>query len=337
MRREGKGNGGLKPAALKSGSLPDGLPRTADAPHAEGGVRKKNKKFRRSIPLLIMLIPVLLYYIIFHFVPMFGLVMAFQDYKLNAGIQGSAFVGMQNFQYIFSVPSMLRIIGNTLRIGLLSFIIGFPFPIILAILINEVKHIRFKKAVQTLVYLPHFLSWVAVGGIVMALFSQENGVINGIRNALGMESVAFLYREGSWLTIFLGTGIWKEMGFSAIIYLAALSGVDQTMYEAADLDGCPKWKQTFYISLPAIVPTIIVTLILKAGSVVSVGFDQVYNLQNSAVNGIADVISTWVYRTGMKQMQFSISTAMGLFNSLLSLFLVTLTNSIAKKFDNSLW
>ena len=337
MRRKRGGNG-----ALKSGDLPDGLLRTADEVSAEMSTAevsagRKHRKFRRSIPLLIMLVPVMLYYIIFHFVPMFGLVMAFQDYKLNDGIQGSLFVGLRNFKYIFSVPSMLRIIGNTLRIGLLSFVIGFPFPIILAILINEVKHIRFKKTVQTLVYLPHFLSWVAVGGIVMALFSQENGVINGIRNALGMEPIAFLYREGSWLAIFLGTGIWKEMGFSAIIYLAALSGVDQTMYEAADLDGCPKWKQTFYISLPAIVPTIIVTLILKAGSVVSVGFDQVYNLQNPAVNGIADVISTWVYRTGMKQMQFSISTAMGLFNSLLSLFLVTMTNSIAKKFDNSLW
>ena len=215
--------------------------------------------------------------------------------------------------------------------------VSFPFPVMLALFINEVKHMKYKKTVQTLVYLPHFLSWVAVGGIVFTLFSQENGVVNAMIKAMGGEAYPFLYREGSWLTIFLASGIWKEMGFSAIIYLAALGGVDPNMYEAASLDGCGRWKQMFYISIPAIVPTIIVNLILKVGSIATVGFDQVYNLQTPAVNGIADVISTWVYRTGMQQMQFSISTAMGMFNSLLSLILVFATNYIAKRFDQNLW
>lgn len=298
-------------------------------------VRKNN--FKKSIPLLIMFIPVMLYYLIMRFGPMFGLVMAFQNYRLNDGILGSEFVGLANFKYIFHTPSMLAIIRNTLVIGILSFVVSFPFPVMLALFINEVKHMKYKKTVQTLVYLPHFLSWVAVGGIVFTLFSQENGVVNAMIKAMGGEAYPFLYREGSWLTIFLASGIWKEMGFSAIIYLAALGGVDPNMYEAASLDGCGRWKQMFYISIPAIVPTIIVNLILKVGSIATVGFDQVYNLQTPAVNGIADVISTWVYRTGMQQMQFSISTAMGMFNSLLSLILVFATNYIAKRFDQNLW
>lgn len=298
---------------------------------------KKKNNFKRSIPLLIMFLPVLVYFIVMHYVPMVGIVMAFQDFKLNEGILGSEFVGFRNFELIFQTPNLLNIIRNTLMIGTLSFVIGFPFPIILALFLNEVRHIKFKKTVQTLVYLPHFLSWVAVGGIVFTIFSLENGLINTIIKAFGGEAYPFLYREGSWLAIFLGSGIWKSMGFSAIIYLAALGGVDANMYEAAALDGCGKWKQMFLISIPAIAPTIVVNLILSAGSIVSVGFDQVYNLQTAAVNGIADVISTWTYRTGLKQMQFSLSTAMGVFNSLLSLILVFTTNRVAKRFGHNLW
>lgn len=298
---------------------------------------ERRRNFRRSRPLLLMFLPVILYYLIFRFGPMFGLIMAFQDFRLKDGIFGSRFVGFRNFQYIFSTPIMLRIIRNTLVLGLASFAVSFPMPILLALFINEVKHLKFKKTVQTLVYLPHFLSWVAVGGIVFTVFSQENGIVNTLMNHFGMDSYPFLYRTGSWIAIFLGSGVWKETGFAAIIYLAALGGVDQQMYEAASLDGCGKWKQMLFISIPAIAPTIIINLILKAGSIASVGFDQVYNLQTPAVNSMADVISTWVYRTGLQQMQFSISTAMGLFNSLLSLILVVLTNRFAKKAGNSLW
>lgn len=297
----------------------------------------KKNNFKRSIPLFIMFIPVIIYYAVMKYVPMGGLIMAFQNYRLNDGIFGSEFVGLTNFKYIFSTPSMLNIIRNTLVLGILSFVVSFPFPILLALLINEIRHIKYKKIVQTLVYLPHFLSWVAVGGIVFTLFSQENGIINSVLKLFGGKAFPFLYNEGSWISIFLASGVWKEMGFSAIIYLAALGGVDPNMYEAASLDGCGTWKKMFYISIPAIIPTIVVNLILKIGSIASVGFDQVYNLQTSAVNGIADVISTWVYRTGLHQMQFSISTAMGMFNSLLSLILVFTTNSIAKKFDQNLW
>lgn len=300
---------------------------------------KKNKKsnFQKSIPLLIMFIPAIAYYAIFRFGPMFGLVMAFQNYRLADGVIGSEWVGMRNFSYIFNTPSMLKIIGNTLKIGILSFVVGFPFPVMLALFLNEVRHISYKKFVQTLVYLPHFLSWVAVGGIVFTVFSQENGVINDIIQKFGGEVYPFLYKEGSWITIFLGSRVWKETGFSAIIYLAALGGIDPQLYEAASLDGCGRWKQMFYITIPCLVPTVVVNLILSAGNIINVGFDQVFNLQTPAVSGISSVISTWVYQTGIQKMMFSISTAMGLFNSLLSFILVFTVNGIAKKYKQNLW
>lgn len=299
--------------------------------------RQNKRKFQKSIPLLVMLIPAILYYIIFRIAPMFGLVMAFQDYKLSQGLFGSKFIGLTNFLYIFKTPVMLRVIRNTLVLGLLSFVISFPFPILLALFLNETKNVLFKKSVQTMVYLPHFLSWVAVGGLVFTIFAQEDGIVNNMLQALGGKAYPFLYHVGSWIAIFLGAGIWKETGFAAIIYLAALGGIDPTLYEAASLDGCPRWKQMFYVSIPCIAPTIIINLVLKAGAIATVGFDQIYNLKTAPVSEIAEVISTWTYQMGLHSLQFSLSSAMGLFNSLLSLTLVLLTNSIAKRFDKSLW
>lgn len=286
---------------------------------------------------MIMFTPVMLFYIIFCYGPMPGIIMAFQNYRFADGIFGSEWVGWANFKAIFSTPTMLHIIWNTLRIGTVGFVLGFPFPIIMALFLNEVRHLKFKKVVQTMVYLPHFLSWVAVAGIIFTLFAQEGGFINNIVRLFGGEPYPFLYKEGTWLAIFFGSGIWKGMGWGAIIYLAALSGVDMNLYEAAELDGAGRWKQMWYISIPSIIPTIVVNLILSAGGIVSVGFDQVYNLATPAVNGVSDVISTWTYRIGMQQMQFSISTAMGLFNSLLSMVLVLGTNAVAKRFDQNLW
>ncbi len=301
-------------------------------------VRKKTKhKFKRSIPLLIMFFPVILYYAIFKFEPMIGLVMAFQNYSLKKGFFGSEFIGLTNFQYIFETPIMLQVIKNTLVLGILNFVITFPFPILMALFINEVRTMWFKKTVQTIVYLPHFLSWVIVGSMCFTIFSQESGVVNNILKAITGETYPFLYKPASWTAIFVGSSIWKETGFAAIIYLAALGGIDPTLYEAASLDGCSRVKQMIHVSIPCIAPTIIINLILKAGSIATVGFDQVYNLKTDPVMDVADVISTWVYRVGLQQMQFGISTAMGLFNSLLSLILVFTVNAIARKYDKSLW
>lgn len=299
--------------------------------------KKGKKNFKRSIPLLIMFFPVVLYYVIFKFEPMIGLVMAFENFSLKKGFFGSEFIGLQNFEYIFSTPIMLQVIRNTLVLGLLNFVISFPFPILLALLINEVRKSWFKRTVQTIVYLPHFLSWVVVGSICFIIFSQESGIVNNIVKSITGSAYPFLYKPVSWMFIFVGSSIWKETGFAAIIYLAALGGIDPALYEAAALDGCGRIKKMFYVSIPCIAPTIIINLILKAGSIATVGFDQIYNLRTDPVMEVADVISTWVYRVGLQQMQFGISTAMGLFNSLLSLILVIGVNAIARRFDRSLW
>lgn len=301
-------------------------------------VRARNRKnFKRSIPLLVMFLPVILYYAIFKFAPMGGLLMAFENYSLRKGIFGSDFVGFQNFKYIFNTPLMMQVIKNTLFLGILNFVITFPFPILMALFINEVNTMWFKKTVQTIVYLPHFLSWVIVGSICFTIFSQESGIVNMILKSITGSTFPFLYKPISWIAVFIGSGIWKETGFAAIIYLAALGGIDPTLYEAASLDGCGKVKKMIHVSIPCIAPTIIINLILKAGTIATVGFDHVYNLKTAPVADVADVISTWVYRMGLQQMQFSISSAMGLFNSLLSVILVLSVNSIARRFDKSLW
>lgn len=295
------------------------------------------RKWKRSVPLLIMFTPVILYYILFKFLPMFGIVMAFQDFNIRKGFLGSPFVGLKYFEMIFSTPATLQVIKNTLFLGIVRFLIGIPFPIILALMLNEVKNQKFKKTMQTFVYLPHFLAWTIVGGMVVNLFSQSTGIVNTITQALTGDTYAYLYNEKSWLAIYFGSSIWKETGFAAIIYLAALTGVDPELYDAAAIDGASKLKQIIHVTLPAIAPTIAINMILQVGSSVNVGFDQIYVLTNPTVNRISDVISTYVYRVGLEQMQFSLTSAMGLFQSVLGLILVVMTNRMAKRADASLW
>jgi putative aldouronate transport system permease protein len=292
---------------------------------------------RRSLPLLVMFLPAIAVYVIFRYLPMFGIVMAFQDYNIADGFFHSPFVGLKYFKIIFSTPATIRVIKNTLSLGISRFLLGIPFPVFMAIMINEVKNKTFKKITQTCVYLPHFLSWVIVGGMVVTLFSQTTGFINGMIRSITGETYPFLYKEGSWLTIFFGSGIWKETGFSAIIYIAALAGVDPELYSAASVDGASKWQQILHITLPALIPTMVINMILHAGNSVNVGFDQVYNLTNATVNSISDVISTYVYRVGLLQFQFSLTSALGLFQSVLGICLVVITNWFARKTENSLW
>jgi putative aldouronate transport system permease protein len=295
------------------------------------------KNLRRSLPLLCMFLPAAAVYIVFRYLPMFGIVMAFEDYNIADGFFGSPFVGLKYFRIIFSTPATIQVIKNTLILGISRFLLGIPFPVIMAVMINEIRNTNFKKITQTCVYLPHFLSWVIVGGMVTTLFSQGSGFINYVIKAFTGEPYPFLYKEGSWLAIFFGTGLWKETGFSAIIYLAALSGIDPELYSAASIDGASRWKQSLYITLPSLVPTMVINMILHAGNSVNVGFDQVYNLTNATVRSISDVISTYVYRVGLQQFQFSLTSALGLFQSVLGIILVLVTNSLAKRTENSLW
>lgn len=298
---------------------------------------QRRRKWKQNIPLIVMFVPVIAFYLIFKYAPMVGVIVAFKSYNFAEGIFGSPWVGLKNFNMLFSNPKSLLIIRNTLVLSLLNIAVGFPFPIMLAIMLNEVKKIWFKKTVQTLVFMPHFLSWVIVGGIVVTIFSQESGAINHWIQQWTGKAFPFLYNETSWMVIFVGSGIWKEAGFSAIIYLAALSSIDTSLYEAASIDGAGKWKQLWHVALPGIAPTIVLMLILSMGKVMEVGFDQVYTLQNSVVSNVAEVISTYIYTIGLQKGQFSLTSAMGLFESVVGFVLVVTANAIARKFNQSIW
>jgi putative aldouronate transport system permease protein len=284
-----------------------------------------------------MFTPVVVYYIVFKYLPMGGLIIAFKNYNLRLGIFKSPWVGLRNFQLIFMGSSTLNIIQNTLWLSFLRLIAGFPAPIILALLLNEVHKNWYKKAIQTIIYLPHFFSWVIIGGIVISIFSQERGIVNYFIKLITGEPYPFLYKPVSWVTIFISSGIWKGAGFGTIIYLASLSSIDPNLYEAAIIDGANKWKQLIHITIPGIKTTIIILFILATGHIMEVGFEQVYVLQNPVVNNVADVISTYIYRIGLQGSRFDITTALGLFDSLVGLILVLSTNAIAKKFDEGLW
>lgn len=304
-------------------------------------VRTKKKfwqtqRFKNNLPLWVMFIPVIAFYLVFKYAPMAGLVIAFKNYTFYEGVFGSQWVGFDNFTNLFTQAQSLQIIRNTLVLSVLSVVVAFPFPIALAIMLNEVRNKYFKKSVQTLVYLPHFFSWVIVGGLVITLFSQT-GVVNALVTKIFGEPFPFMFEEWSWVTIFLGSGIWKDAGFNAIIYLAALTSIDPSLYEAASMDGAGKWKQIRHITLPGISPTIVIMLILAMGRVMEVGFDQVYVLQNSIVSGISEVISTYIYAIGLQGGQFSLTAALGMFDSLVALTLVLISNAIARRFNKGLW
>lgn len=294
------------------------------------------KRLRQNIPYFIMFAPIIVYFLVFKYAPMGGLIIAFKSYNFTDGIFGSPWVGLGQFQTLFSNPQSLQIIRNTFIISILALLVGFPFPIILAILLNEVRRSWFKRWVQTFVYIPHFLSWVIVSGLVITIFATE-GVINDLFSGWIGERLSFLYNEGSWLAVFVGTGIWKGMGWGAIIYLAALSSIDPSLYESANIDGANKWRQIWHITLPGIAPTIVIIFILSVGNVMEVGFDQVYTMQNTAVFGISEVISTYSYKVGLQQMQFSLTTALGLFESVIGLILVLLANAGARRLGQGLW
>ncbi|WP_082595219.1 MULTISPECIES: ABC transporter permease [Paenibacillus] len=295
------------------------------------------KRLRENIPLLLMFIPVILFYLIFKYAPMAGLIIAFKDYNFFDGVFHSPWVGFEQFQKLFSDPNSLKIIRNTLLLSSLNIFVGFPFPILLAILLNEARKMWFKKIVQTLVYLPYFYSWIIVGGIVFSIFGIEGSWLSHLMTLFKLEPFPFLYNIKSWITIFVSAGIWKDMGFNAIIYLAAMTTIDPSLYESASMDGANKGKQIIHITIPGIAPTIILVFILSMGRVMEVGFDPIYVLKNAAVNDVSDVISTYIYRVGLQGAQFSLTTAMGMFESVVALILLLSVNWIARRFQQGLF
>lgn len=292
---------------------------------------KKNKN------IYIMLIPIVLFYIIFHYVPLCGAIISFKDYDPVLGIFDSPWAGVKHFENFFGSMYFKRVLGNTLTISLTNLIFGFPAPILLALMINEVNHMRYKKLVQTATYLPHFISLVVVCSLVKG-FVDADGVITSLGTIFGLEKSNMLMNPKFFSGIYVFSGIWQEAGWSSIIYLAALSGIDAQLYEAATLDGAGKLKQIWHITIPCIIPTIVSLLIMRMGQMMSVGYEKIILLYNPAIYETADVISTYVYRKGIQEYSWSYSTAVGLFNSVINFILLIAANKISRKVSGSgLW
>ena len=284
-----------------------------------------------------MLVPVLLFYLLFHYAPMLGAVIAFKDFSPALGIFESPWAGFRHFETFFSSIYFERTLRNTLLISFFEIIFGFPAPIILALLLNEVKGSIFKRTVQTVSYLPHFISIVVVCGLIRDFFSLS-GVVNSVLENFGIEATNFLNEPGMFRPIFVGSNIWQSFGWNSIIYLAALTSIDPQLYEAAKIDGAGRWRQTCSVTLPGIMPTTMTLLILRIGSVMSVGFEKIILLYNPMTYETAEVISTFVYKKGLLEMSYSYATAVGLFNALINCVLLVLANQLSKKVnDTGIW
>lgn len=295
------------------------------------------KDFKRNWMLYLMISPVIIYYLIFKFGPMFGLSIAFMDYKPAKGFFGSRFVGIKHFKNFFSDYYFGRLLINTIRISLFD-LMTFPAPVILALLINELKSKRYSRIVQTVTYVPHFISTVVICGMILKLTSSSGGITVILNRIFGIRQEALLNHANSFLPIYITSELWQTVGWNSIIYLSALSGIDQELYDAARVDGAGRLKQVLYITIPCLLPTITIMLILKMGKIFNVGYEKIMLLYNPMIYEKADVINTYVYRKGLIDAQYSYSAAVGLFNCVVSFLLVTVTNRLSKKAGgNGLW
>lgn len=281
--------------------------------------------------LFLLLLPTIVLFVIFNYIPMYGVTIAFKDYKFLKGILGSPWSGFDNFKTMFSGMSFLSVFKNTVILSFLNLIFGFPAPIVMALLINELKANKFKKFVQTASYLPYFLSWVILAGILIPFLSPSIGPIGIAMQAFGMKPVDFVGNPKWFRFTLVVTSIWKNVGWGSIIYLASIAGIDAEMYEAAIVDGAGRFRRMFSITLPSLVPVITFLLILSIGSLISDDFDQIFNLYNPAVLQVGDVISTYTYRAGLVNMQYSYGAAVGLFRNVISIMLILLSNFVLKK------
>ncbi|WP_235549409.1 MULTISPECIES: ABC transporter permease [unclassified Paenibacillus] len=282
--------------------------------------------------LYVILLPGILYFIIFKYVPMFGLLMAFEDYKPHLGFMNSPWAGLKHFERFFSEPQFWILFRNTILLAIYNLVFFFPLPIVLALMLNEVRIGLFKRFAQTLLYLPHFISWVVAVGIFYVLFTTEGGVVNELLQKIGFEKIPFMLSEDWFRPMIISQSIWKEAGWGTIIFLAALSGVDLQLYEAARMDGAGRWRQLWHITLPAIRSTIVILFILRLGSFLDTGFEHIFLMLNSMNREVGEVFDTFVYMKGLTQGQYSYSAAVGMFKSLVGLVLVLGSNWIAKKF-----
>lgn len=299
---------------------------------------KRIRNTKRCWQLYLFLLPALIVLILFSYVPMYGIQLAFKDYNPIDGIIGSKFVWFENFDRFFNSYQSKQIIANTLIISIYSLVAGFPIPIILALCLNHVKNLRYKKIVQTVTYAPHFISTVVLIGMLNIFLSVNGGLMNQIIGYFGIKPILFLGREDLFRDIYVWSGVWQSMGWGAVIYLAALAGVSPELHEAAIVDGATKLKRIQHIDIPAILPTIVILLILNCGSIMSVGFEKAYLMQNPLNLGHSEVISTYTYKKGLIDAEYGFSTAVGLFNSAINCILLVTVNKIAKKCgQESIW
>lgn len=302
-----------------------------------GYVNRVKRDWRRNRSLYVLVVPVLLFFILFHYKPMYGAMIAFKDYTPVLGVEKSPWVGFANFIRFFHSVYFVRLIKNTILLSLYNLLFGFPAPIILALLLNEVRAKRFKNLTQTVTYLPHFISMIVVTGM-LTNFCMTGGLFNDIIVLLGGTRKPLLQEPGLYRTIYVASSIWQEVGWGSIIYLSALAGVDSQLYEAAQIDGAGKWKQMLHVTMPAIAPTIIIMFILKIGGLMNMGYEKTILLYNPSTYETADIISSYIYRIGLLEQDWSYSTAIGLFNSVINFALLIFANKISRRCsETSLW
>ena len=303
--------------------------------------KKKNRildsfySYRKHFPLVVMFLPAIIYFFVFKYIPIYGITLAFKDYNISKGIMGSEWVGLEHFTKLLRSSTFTRSVRNTIIISFGKILFGFPAPIILALFLNEVKNLRFKKVVQTISYMPHFLSWVILAGIFHQFFSPSNGVINNILGMLGIEPIYFMASNEWFRTVLVATSVWQGVGWGTVVYIAAIAGINPEYYEAAECDGASRFQKMFKITLPLLAPTIAVLFILRVGSVLDAGFDQVFNLYSKGVFEKGEIIDTYVYRLGLGNMKYDQATAVGLFKNAIGFVLVVITNFVSKKLSGS--
>lgn len=297
----------------------------------------KLKKILSNYQLYLFLLPALIYFIVFHYVPMYGVLIAFKDFVATKGIMGSPWVGFKHFERFFDSYQFWGLIKNTLGLSVTQLIVGFPLPIFLALMLNQIRSEKYKRFVQTVVYAPHFISIVVLAGMIYVFFSN-NGLINNLIVIFGGDPISFMAKPEWFKPLYIASGVWQETGWAAIIYLAALAGVSPELHEAAVMDGANKWQRIFHVDIPAIMPTAVILLILSVGNIMNIGFEKAYLLQTPMNQPAAEIIPTYVYKMGLQQAQYSFAAAVGLFNSVINLVLLVAVNKFAKKLSGTgLW
>ncbi len=294
-----------------------------------------SKRFKRELPLHLMILPGLIIIIIFNYVPMMGIIIAFQKFIPAKGLFGAQkWIGFDNFKYVMDLPNFYHVVWNTIFIAVMKIILGLLIPIVVSIMINEVRSNGLKKWIQTAIYLPHFLSWVVLGGIFIDMLSPSGGIVNSIVQFFGFEPIFFLGSNDWFPSVMITTETWKEFGYGTIIFLAAIMGIDMNLYEAAQIDGANRWKQIWHVTLPGMRVVIVLLMVLSMGNVLNAGFDQIFNMYSPPVYESGDIIDTFVYRIGLLDAQYGVATAVGLFKSVVAFVLISSSYYFARRFAN---